>query len=149
MSDAEVRAIQRYSPQVYFACHAAQARKGSTEYALASHDSGILTHLSEDVPTTPSRLIRHVGVAASTFSPQLERLVRLGYVQRVRAGENRRCWEIRPTPKGAKAMAATSVLEASRLKRVLARLSPDGRRRAVEGLALLAEASRRAVRRRP
>jgi DNA-binding MarR family transcriptional regulator len=90
MSDADVGAIQRYYPQIYFACHPSHVRKRSTQYALSSHDSGVLAHLSEDVPTTPSQLIRHVGIAASTFSPQLERLVRLGYARRDRAGEDRR-----------------------------------------------------------
>jgi DNA-binding MarR family transcriptional regulator len=149
MSDADVRAVQRYYPQIYFACHSDHVRKGSTAFALSSHDSAILSHLSEDVPITPTRLVGHLGVTASTFSPQLDRLVRLGYAARERSGVDKRHWHIRLTPKGAKAMAATSVLDASRVKRVLARLTDVERARALKGLALLAEASRHVTRTAP
>jgi MarR family transcriptional regulator, organic hydroperoxide resistance regulator len=142
MNDADVRAVQRYYPQIYFACHAEHVRKRSTPYALSSHDSAVLSHLSETEPRTAGALVRHLGITASTFSPQLERLVALGYAERTRAGSDRRHWEIRLTPKGAKAMAATSVLDAARVKRVLSQLTPARRARAVEGLSLLAEASR-------
>jgi DNA-binding MarR family transcriptional regulator len=147
MNDPAVRVVQQCYPQIYFACHVDHVRKGSTRYRLSAHDSGILSHLSETEPTTPGELTRHVGVAASTFSPQLERLVRLGYVHRTRAGDDRRRWEIRLSTRGAKAISATSVLDARRVKAVLRRLSSVEQARALEGLALLARASRQMKRR--
>jgi DNA-binding MarR family transcriptional regulator len=143
MDHPDVRAVQRYYPQIYFACHVEHVRQASTRHALSSHDSGVLSHLDERVPTTPKALARHIGVAASTFSAQLERLVALGYVSRARSAVDRRQWDLRLTPQGALALAATSVLDARRVERVLARLTPAERRRAVTGMALLARAARR------
>jgi DNA-binding MarR family transcriptional regulator len=146
MSDSDVRAIQRYYPQIYFACHVAHVRKGSTVHALSSHDSGVLSHLDESRPVTPSTLARHLGVVPSTFSALLERLVGLGYVGRTRSDVDRRQWELRLSPKGARALAATSVLDQRRVKRVLSLMPPRERQRAVEGMSLLAQAAGLAVR---
>jgi len=49
---------------------------------------------------------------------------------------------LRLTALGAKAMASTSVLDASRVQKLLELLSPVDRRAAVNGLALLAKAAR-------
>jgi DNA-binding MarR family transcriptional regulator len=141
MRDTDTLSIQRFYPQIYFACHVDHVRQASTAFRLSSHDSGILSHLSEEHPVTPSQLVRHVGVTPSTFSPQLDRLVRLGYVERRQSARDRRRWELRLTRRGAEAMAATSVLDAGRVQRVLSRLSPNERRRAVKGMALLARAA--------
>jgi DNA-binding MarR family transcriptional regulator len=141
MSAAAVRAIQRYYPQIYFACHVDHVRQASTPHSLSSHDSGLLSHLDEERSTTPTALARHVGVSASTLSARLDRLVRLGYLQRARNGKDRRWWHLRLTRQGAEAMAATSVLDAGRVQKMLARLSPKERVRALAGMALLARAS--------
>jgi DNA-binding MarR family transcriptional regulator len=141
MRHSDVLAIQRFYPQIYFACHVDHVRKASTAAQLSSHDSGILAHLSETAPVSPGQLARHVGVAPSTFSPQIDRLVALGYVHRTRSGRDRRAAELRLTRSGAEAMAGTSVLDARRVDKVLARLSSTERRRAVEGMALLAKAA--------
>jgi DNA-binding MarR family transcriptional regulator len=144
MSASEVRAIQRYYPQIYFACHVDHVRQASTPHGLSSHDSGLLSHLDEGRSTTPTLLARHLGISASTLSAHLDRLVRLGYVLRSRNGTDRRRWELRLTRRSAEAMAATSVLDGPRIRKVLARLSKRERLRALEGMALLARASREA-----
>jgi DNA-binding MarR family transcriptional regulator len=141
MKGDPVRAIQRYYPQIYFACHVDHVRRASTAHALSSHDSGVLSHLDEERAITPSALARHIGVVPSTFSAQLDRMVSLGYVARNRSGSDRRRWELRLTDKGGRALAATSVLDGRRVQRLLARLSPRERSRAVEGMGLLAGAA--------
>jgi DNA-binding MarR family transcriptional regulator len=141
MKGDPVRAIQRYYPQIYFACHVDHVRRASTAHALSSHDSGVLSHLDEARAITPSTLARHIGVVPSTFSAQLDRMVSLGYVARTRSGTDRRRWELRLTEKGGRALAATSVLDGRRVQRLLARLSPRERARAVQGMGLLAGAA--------
>lgn len=148
MSDPNVRLIQRCYPRIYFACHVDHVRKTSTRHALSSHDSGVLSHLDERRPSTPSVLARHFGVALSTLSAQLDRLVELGYVARARSSPDRRRWELLLTEQGARALAETSVLDGRRVERLLARLSPLERRKAVEGMELLAKASLQMARER-
>jgi DNA-binding MarR family transcriptional regulator len=147
MKGDPARAIQRYYPQIYFACHVDHVRKASTAHALSSYDSGVLSHLDETRAITPSALARHIGVVPSTFSAQLERLVDLGYVARAKSGSDRRRWELRLTEKGSRALAATSVLDGRRVDRMLAHLSPLDRARAVEGMGLLAGAALQMTRR--
>jgi DNA-binding MarR family transcriptional regulator len=98
----------------------------------------ILGHLDEDAPWTPGALASHMGVAPSTMTETIDRLERLGHVERARRGRET---EVRLTAKGAEAMAASSVLDAGRVRDLLARLAPGDRRRAIEGLALLAAAA--------
>ena len=55
---------------------------------------------------------------------------------------DRRRRDLRLTPLGAKAMASTSVLDATRVQKLLALLTPEERKAAVNGLTLLAKAAR-------
>jgi DNA-binding MarR family transcriptional regulator len=141
MIDRDVRALQRLYPQIYFACHVDHVRTASTERSLSSRDSGVLSHLDEKKPLTPAALARHLGVNGSTISALVDRLMGLGYVERTRNLRDRRQWELRLTPQGAQAMAETSVLDAQRVKQLLTRLSPVERRRAVNGIGILARAA--------
>lgn len=133
--------VQRYYPQIYLACHADHVRARSTAYRLSAHDSSLLAHLDERTSVPAGKLARHFGVAASTLSAALQRLESLGYLTRTPRARDRRAIELRRTPKGSEAMAATSVLDGKRVAGVLARLRPAERRRAVEGLALFAGAA--------
>ncbi|MCE9524290.1 MAG: MarR family winged helix-turn-helix transcriptional regulator, partial [Alphaproteobacteria bacterium] len=81
------------------------------------------------------------GVAASTLSATLMRLEALGYLSRVRAAADRRFVAPKLTPKGRDAVAGTSVLNAARVAEALENLTPAERKRAVDGLALLAKAA--------
>jgi DNA-binding MarR family transcriptional regulator len=143
MSSRQVRALQRYYPQVYLACHVDHVRTRSNRYHLSAHDSTLLAHLDETAPTLAGRLARHLGVSNSTLSAALARLETLGYLTRRPRPSDRRQLELRLTELGARAMSAASVLDARRVARVLERLSAAQQRRAVAGLALLAGAARR------
>src|SRR5687768_7994536 len=130
--------IQRFYPQVYLACHVDHVRTTSTRWQLSAKDSSILAHLDQDVPVSPRLLAAHLGVVPSTLSAALQRLERLGYLSSTPREGDRRRRELRLTARGAEAMASTSVLDASRVEQLLARLSDSERQAAVRGLRLLA-----------
>lgn len=142
MDDALVFEVQRLYPQLYLACHVDHVRASSTEFQLSSHDASILAHLDVSEPTTPRSLAAHLGVAASTLSAALTRLAKLGYLTNNAASKDKRRRELRLTTRGAEAMASTSVLDAARVRTMLASLGTREREEAVRGLALLARAAR-------
>jgi len=147
MSDRAVRAVQRWYPQIYFACHTRHQRAASSETRLSAHDSAILAHLDEERPIAAAALARHLGVGAPSLSATLSRLATLGYIVRTPRAGDRRVADLRLSKAGGRAMASSSVLEAPRVAAVLRELSDDEQRLALEGLALLARAAREVTRR--
>ncbi len=142
MTDDDVHDVQRFYPQIYLACHRAHVRAGSTAWLLSSHDAAILSHLDRIDGVAPSRLARHLGIAASTLSASIKRLTGLGYLERRVAAADRRRHELLLTARGAEAMASASVLDEMRVRLLLKRLATDDRRAALRGLGLLARAAR-------
>jgi DNA-binding MarR family transcriptional regulator len=140
--DEDVYAVLRDYPRIYFACHVEHRTRGRSATGLTSRDAGLLAHVADG--TAPSALARHLGVSRSTLSEALARLAAqdLVTVEVDSADQRRRC--VRLTATGRQAVAASSVLDADRVGELLGRLSADERRRAVEGLGLLAEGARRA-----
>jgi len=147
MNPSDVELVQRCYPQIYLACHKRHIRASSTTYRLSARDSSILAHLSQTVPVTPTELAAHLSVRGSTLSAAIQRLEQLGYLQRRKVPRDRRNVGITLTQQGAKAMAETSVLDSERVSAVLAKLSRAEKKRALEGLVLLAKASRQTVNR--
>jgi DNA-binding MarR family transcriptional regulator len=143
MKPCDVELVQRYYPQIYLACHKRHIRASSTRYRLSARDSSILVHLNEAVPVTPTELAAHLSVRGSTLSAAIHRLEELGYLQRKQMPRDRRTVAL--TLQGAKAMAETSVLDSARVEAVLAKLKRSERKRALEGLELLARASRQTM----
>src|SRR5579872_1554126 len=135
MKASDVEFVQRCYPQIYLACH--------KRHILSARDSSILVHLSESVPVTPTELAAHLSVRGSTLSAAIQRLEKLGYLQRKRIHKDRRSVALTLTPHGARAMAETSVLDSERVAAVLARLSSSERTRALQGLELLAKAAKK------
>jgi DNA-binding MarR family transcriptional regulator len=133
--------IQRCYPQIYLACHAKHIRASSTPHRLSAKDSSLLVHLSPTEPQTPGDLAAHMGVGASTLSAAIRRLAALGYLRREKNAQDRRVVALTLTEHGSRAMSATSVLDGTRLAAVVALLTAEERKRAVEGIRLLAEAS--------
>jgi MarR family transcriptional regulator, organic hydroperoxide resistance regulator len=142
----DVRIVQTCYPQIYLACHTRHVRAASSPHRLSARDSALLSHLDETRPTAPSVLARHLGVRASTMSAAIKRLVHLGYVDQGRDPSDARRVRLCLAKKGARAMRDTSVLDASRVQRVLARLTGVERRAVLNGLALLARASQEFLR---
>jgi MarR family transcriptional regulator, organic hydroperoxide resistance regulator len=142
MDASDVRTVQAAYPQIYLACHVRHERARSNAHHLSPRDSAILGHLDEHAASTPAALAAHLGVAASTLSAAVERLVRLGYVLRTRPADDRRRRDLRLDVRGIAAMQGSSVLDAASTARLLARLSPAERRQGIEGLEILARAAR-------
>ena len=142
MPDKDVFEIQRLYPQIYLACHHDHIRAASTDWRLSSQDASVLVHLDRETGTRPSALAKHLGVAPSTLSATIGRLEKLGYLSSQPAEKDKRQREIRLTARGAEAIAATSVLNESRVRKLMNKLTRDERKAAVLGLALLARAAR-------
>jgi DNA-binding MarR family transcriptional regulator len=141
ISNREVRIVQTAYPQIYFACHTRHVRRASTATQLSATDSTLLAHLDEDWAVRPTALADHLGLAASTLSAAIARLNALGYVVQRRDTRDGRAIDLRLSAKGAAAMQASSVLDSARVKRMLNTLKAADRKRALEGLALLAKAA--------
>jgi DNA-binding MarR family transcriptional regulator len=142
VSNRDVRLVQVAYPLIYFACHTRHVRRASTSTQLSATDSTLLAHLDEDDAVRPTVLARHLSVASSTLSAAIARLGALGYVIQRRDGKDARAIDLRLSAKGAAAMQASSVLESQRVARMLSKLRPAERKRALDGLTLLGKAAR-------
>ena len=139
--DQAIHIVQVTFPQVYLACHSRHQRKRSTEHALSQRDAAILAHLDATVAVPPSRLAGHLGIARSTLSEALKRLIALGYAKP--AGESpRRTDYVMLTARGARAIRDTSVLETQRLRAALRELSARDLQAITTGMERLAAACR-------
>jgi len=138
----DVRLVQTCYPQIYLACHLAHAPRHSSRGGLTPRDSTLLAHLDERRAVTPSDLARHLGVGRPALSAAVKRLVRLGHITVERSPEDRRVIHLRLAAGAARAMRHSSVLDARRVRRLLAVLTDAERREALAGLALLAKAAR-------
>jgi MarR family transcriptional regulator, organic hydroperoxide resistance regulator len=144
VSNRDVRLVQIAYPQIYFACHTRHVRRASTATRLSATDSTLLAHLDEDRAVRPTVLAKHLGLAASTMSAAINRLAALGYIIQRRDAKDARAIDLRLSAKGAAAMQASSVLESARVEKMLHQLSASERKRALEGIALLAKGARMA-----
>jgi DNA-binding MarR family transcriptional regulator len=142
MDNEDVNTIQRLYPQIYIACHTDHVRATSTKWRISSQDASILVHLDREIGMSPRRLAQHLGVVPSTLSAAISRLSKLGYLVSEPNERDRRGRELCLTPRGAQAIAATSVLNATRVQAMLNLLDRKERKEAVYGLSLLARAAR-------
>lgn len=139
-------AVMTLYPRIYFACHTRHVRDPQSQRLLSRHQASILDHLDELEPTTLTDLAAHMGVTPATMSLTIDRLERKGYVVRLRDAKDRRRVHVRLTTAGVRVKEASSVLDPSRVEALVARLSDKDRQRAIEGLALLAQAGEEAMR---
>ena len=142
MIDPDVLAVLRAYPQLYHACHVEHRTRASAPDGLTSRDAGLLAHIDWTDGVSPARLARHLGIVPSTLSAALTRLAAQWLVAMAADPKDARRRRVRLTDHGRAAVAAGSVLDADRLAAVLARLDGADRRKAVEGLSLLAGAAR-------
>src|SRR5690349_11842803 len=119
--DQAIHVVQVSFPQVYLACHTRHQRKRSTEHRLSQRDASILAHLDLETPMPPAKLATHLGIARSTLSEALKRLIALGYAASPVTGG--RTSQVLLTARGARAIRETSVLETERLRAAMKRLS--------------------------
>jgi DNA-binding MarR family transcriptional regulator len=86
------------------------------------------------------RLGQLLGIAPSTLTRNFVRLEESGLVRRSFDAEDARAFQVELTEKGRRAFGRLEGIENGFAERVLARLSPDSRRRALDGLFQLLEA---------
>jgi DNA-binding MarR family transcriptional regulator len=142
MTDDDAFEILRAYPQIYLACHVEHRTRGSSKSGLTSRDAAFLAHLGDPGGTGPAELARHLGIAGSTLSAALARLAAHGLVRIDPDPADGRRRIVLLTEAGRKVVASGSVLDPGRVAALLARLAPAERRKAVEGLKLLAAAAR-------
>jgi DNA-binding MarR family transcriptional regulator len=138
VASRDVRAVQACYPRIYLACHIQHLHRTAARANLTETESSLLAHLDEEQPIRASELARHMGVSRSSMSATIKRLMRLGYIASAREADDARALALRLSPAGARAMQAGSVLDTGRVAALLARLSPADRKKAIEGLGLLA-----------
>lgn len=141
MTDPDVLAIQRAYPQVYLACHVEHRARASSPTGLTARDASLLAHVDEG-GSSPSALARHLGVAPSTLSAAVARLAARALLRIDPDPADARRRLIVLTGAGRAAIGAENVLDAGRVAALLGQLSATERRRAVDGLNLLAAAAR-------
>jgi DNA-binding MarR family transcriptional regulator len=139
--EAAVLAIQQYYPQVFHACHVQHPRARTNPHRLSDRDSSVLAHIGSGYSRAARDLARHLGIKAPAMSATLQRLERLGYVERQPRSLQQPTRVLSLSAKGRAAMQATSVLDGERLTLLLGELSARERTRAVAGLELLARAA--------
>jgi DNA-binding MarR family transcriptional regulator len=136
--DLARRVLTAY-PRIYLACHTHHAGRQSGA-GLTDREVLVVGHLV-DGPVGVGTLARHMGVTQSTMTSTIDDLERRGLVERHRPATDRRRVTVRATAEGVRAMEASSVLDKTRVAGVLASMPAADRERAVEGLALLAQAA--------
>lgn len=114
---------------------------GSRTKVLSAHQAGILDHLDCVEPTAVHDLADHMGVTASTMSLHLDKLEGGGFVRRVRSRVDARRVELRLTPAGVRIKRQQKVLDPRLVDLMLVNLTDAERRKALEGLELLARAA--------
>ena len=142
MNSDDVDAVLRAYPQIYLACHVDHRTRQTSPAGITAREASFLTHV-EAGGSTPAALARHIGISPSTLSAALARLESCGLLTTEPDPRDGRRRIVRLTPEGRYAVSKGSVLEADRVEAMLAELGVADRRRAVEGLALLAAAARR------
>ncbi len=137
----DVLAIQRLYPKLYVACHTTHGRSSEGISSITARECAVLSHLCIDPTLSAARLARHLGVGRSTLSDLIGRLVEQSFLRSHQDPHDERQMRLTVLPDGIAAMSAISVLDGQRVSEVLARLTPQQRAKAIEGLTLLAEAA--------
>ena len=116
---------------------------------VSARDCAVLSHVYVDPTLSASRLSKHLGVGRSTLSEVVSHLVEQQFLQSHQDPRDERKKRLTVTAAGIAAMSTASVLDHEKVSAVLSRLTPQERLKAIEGLALLADAAMPVPRRRP
>ena len=135
--------VLRALPRIREACRGRELHEVVSGTELSEHQARILSALDDVDPTMVTELAEHMGVTASTMSLNLKRLEAAGFVSRHRDPADRRVMNVRLTEAGRRVRDATWTLSPERVAALLDLIGEADRRRALDGLVILARAADR------
>jgi DNA-binding MarR family transcriptional regulator len=133
--------LMDFYPKIYFACHTRHVIDNENNIKLTANQASVLDHLDIAEPVTLYDLAMHMGVTPSTMSISVDRLAKMGYVNKIKDKKDARKTNLTLSQAGAKIKKSKSVLDPGLVENVLARLSPKEIKLAMDGLGLLAYAA--------
>jgi DNA-binding MarR family transcriptional regulator len=139
-SEAAAAVMTAY-PRIWFACHRRHVRDPESGTLLSAHQASILDHLDTVEATSLTALAQHLGVTPGTMSVAVDRLQKHGYVDRTWDHRDRRRVHLRLTDAGARVRSANSALDPTLVEALLARLTAEEQRAAINGLTILARSA--------
>jgi DNA-binding MarR family transcriptional regulator len=141
MVSDDVALVMSFYPKIFLACHTRHVNDPVKGVNLTANQASVLDHLDEQEPLALQELALHLGVTPSTMSITVERLVKLGYVNRERDKKDTRKVKLLLSAQGLKIKRSKSVLDPKSVASVLSRLTEEERPFALKGLGLLAYAA--------
>ena len=132
--------VLRHYPRVWHAAHRRHPPRGLAGAALSEREQTVLAHLDPTRSRSVADLADHLALAPSTLSEVLGALEAKDLVVRTRDAPDRRKVSVSLTPRGKRALADATPLDASVLQKALETLSDTDRATVGRGLALLADA---------
>lgn len=141
MTRNDVDLLMDLYPKIFFACHSRHVHDPDKKLKLTTHQANVLEHLDKKASFSLQELAVHMGVTPSTMSITVERLVKLGYVKRIRDKMDSRRLNLTLSKQGMAIKRGRSVLDKEKVESILKRLNDQERSVALKGLALLASAS--------
>jgi len=138
MSAVHARRLLALYPRIFLACHTGHRRDPGSRRDLSDAQASLLGHLDDVDSIRLTDLARHLGVTPSSASLAVSRLAARGYVARSKSPGDGREVRLRLSPAGRRVRDAQEVLNPKLVGRLLSRLEPQERNRALDGLALLA-----------
>ena len=139
MLDSCVRRMLDAYPTIFLACHREHARSDESGGAVTEHQASVLDHLDGARPATLSKLAEHMGVGRSAMSITVARLVRGGYIRRMRGAGDGRSVALTLTARGARVKEQNTVLEPGLLKDLFRLIPAAELERALGGMETFAK----------
>ncbi len=143
MARSDLTVVLGAIPRILEACRTRSVADPPSGVRVSGNQLRILRQLDDRDPAMVGELAEFMGVTASTMSLNLKRLEEAGLISRGRDPADRRVRNVLLTDLGRRIRDRHAPLDPVRVDAVLRALRPDRRARAVDGVALLAEAADR------
>jgi DNA-binding MarR family transcriptional regulator len=141
MIDSSIKRLMEAYPVIYQACHRQHVRDDERGLLITDSQANVLAHLSATRPMSLSNLAAHLGIGRSAMSIAVAKLMRAGYVRRVRAANDGRMIQLTLTAAGVRVTEQNSVLDKVLVREVFRLMRPVEVQASLEGIELLARYS--------
>jgi MarR family transcriptional regulator, organic hydroperoxide resistance regulator len=149
MLDPDVARLLKSYPAIYLACHRRHIRDDERGRLITDSQVSVLAHLHATRPVTLTTLARHLGIGRSAMSIATSKLVRGGYVRRVRAEKDGRALQLTLTAAGVRITEQNSVLDQTLVRELFQTMRPSELAAALHGVELLAQRANAMLARKP